>query len=161
MTDDSKPKNDELDHQDEDKEVVESTSASAAARDNDDDDDDDDDDDHAAPIVKSSAPTKSKPGVKQKKRLEGKKSRPGAKATPSSAPKAGGSVGLIVAVALVAGAAAGWFANEARGKTPNPELHAATAAGETPCDAWGKEVCKGAGEKSSACTQAKGAAELL
>src|SRR6187551_1002671 len=134
MTDDSKPKNDELDHQDEDKEVVESTSASAAARDNDDDDDDDDDDDHEAPIVKSSAPTKSKPGVKQKKRLEGRKSRPhGAKASSSGAPKTGGSVGIIVAAALVAGAAAGWFANDARGKAPNPEVHAATAAGETPC----------------------------
>src|SRR5688572_53558 len=123
MTDDSKPKNDELEHQDEDKEVVESTSASAAARDSDADDeadDVDDADDHEAPVARSSAPTKSKPGIKQKKRLEGRKSRPhAAKASSSGSPKAGGSVGIIVAAALVAGAAAGWFANEARGKAPN------------------------------------------
>lgn len=67
----------------------------------------------------------------------------------------------MVAVALMAGAAAGWFANEARGKTPDPQVQAATAAGDTPCAAWGKQVCKGAGDKSSACTQAKEAADLL
>ena len=154
MTDDSKPKDDELSHHDEDQEVVDSAPRSDRAHAS---DDDDDDDDAPAPAAKSVRP---KTGVKSKK---GKKSRAAMAKASANVPSSssGASVGLMVAVALVAGAAAGWFANEARGKAPDPQVHAATAAGETPCVAWGKQVCKGAGDKSSACTQAKDVAELL
>src|SRR5688572_29843541 len=150
MTDDSKPKDDALSHSDEDQEVVDTAARPDAA------DHDDDDDEPVAPSAKAKA------GVKKK----GKKSKAlVAKARPSGAPKASGSssgasAGLLAAVALVAGAAAGWFANEARGKAPSADVHAA-AAGESTCQAWSKAVCKGAGDKSSACTQTKDAAALL
>ena len=157
MTDDSKPKDDALSHSDEDQEVVDTAPRPHA--DDQDDDVDDDDDEPVAPSAKARA------GVKKK----GKKSKAlVAKARPSGAPKASGSsgassgasAGLLAAVALVAGAAAGWFANEARGKAPSADVHAA-AAGESTCQAWSKAVCKGAGDKSSACTQTKDAAALL
>ena len=163
MTDDSKPKDDELSH-DEDQEVVDSASSQRPAAPSQrphssdaGDDDDDDDDDEPAPAAKS---VKPKSGLKSKK---GKKSKAVvAKARASVPPSAssGSSVGLIAAVALIAGAAAGWFAKEATGKAPSAELHSA-AAGETACKAWTKELCKGAGDKSSACTQAKEVSELL
>lgn len=160
MTDDSKPKEDELSH-DEDQEVVDSapksTTKSERAHASDDGGDDDADDDEHVPAPKSAKP---KTGVKHKK---GKKSRPPLAKASTSVPSSasGASAGLLVAAALVAGAAAGWFANEARGKAPDPQVQAATAGGQTPCAAWGKQVCEGAGDKSSACTQAKEVAELL
>src|SRR5688572_7303138 len=156
MTDDSKPKEDELSH-DEDQEVVDSAPKSSpkSERAHASDDDDDDDDLEHVPAAKSSRP---KAGAKHKK---GKKSRPSAAKASASVPSStsGASAGLLVAAALVAGAAAGWFANEARGKAPDPQVQAATAGGQTPCAAWGKQVCQGAGDKSSACTQAKEVAE--
>lgn len=149
MTDDSKPKDDELSH-DEDQDVVDSSPPSERAQAS------ADDDDEHVPATKSVRP---KPGVKKK----GKKSRPPvAKASASVPSSAGGaSAGLLVAVALVAGAAAGWFANEARGKAPDPQVQAAKAAGETACQAWEKQVCEGTGDKSSACNQAKEVAGLM
>jgi len=158
MTDSSKPKDDALSHSDEDEEVVETAPRSKA--DDHDDEDDDEDDEPVAPSARAKAGVKHKKGKKSKALV--------AKARPSGAPKsssapggaAGASAGLLAAIALVAGAAAGWFANEARGKAPSADVHAA-AAGESMCQAWSKQVCKGAGDKSSACTQTKEVAELL
>lgn len=156
MTDDSKPKDDELSH-DEDQEVVDSAAPSASRSERAHASDADDDDDEQVPATKSAKP---KAGMKHKK---GKKSRPPVAKASATVPSntSGASAGLLVAAALVAGAAAGWFANEARGKAPDPQVQAATAAGESACAAWGKQVCKGAGDKSSACTQAKDVAGLL
>jgi len=158
MTDDSKPKDDALSHSDEDQEVVD-TAPRSKADDLDDDDDDDDDDEPVAPSAKAKAGVKHKKGKKSKAVV--------AKARPSAAPKAssssnGSSAGLLAGLCLIAGAALGWFGHVALfGNKPSAEVHAATAAGETTCQAWSKAVCKGAGDKSSACAQTKEAALLL
>lgn len=177
MTDDSKPKDDERDPQEEERDVVASKAEPSAHEPDEDDEDDDEDEDEveaaaskpsAAPARRSASSSaskgssvrkvkKKKKGVPSSQRSSVAKARP----TRPSSTKSGSSVGAIAAVALIIGAAAGWFANQARGKSPGGESHVAMADGEGPCKAWEKEVCKGAGEQSAACTQAKGVAELM
>jgi hypothetical protein len=76
------------------------------------------------------------------------------------------SVGMFVALALAAGGAGGWFGHIAQAKAAlrsesvAPVGSSGVASG--PCGAWQKKICNdGGGERSSACMQARGAAELL
>jgi hypothetical protein len=77
-------------------------------------------------------------------------------------------VSLFVVLALAAGGAAGWFGHIAQAKAALKADSAAPAGSSSsgvpagPCGAWQQKICGGAGgEQSSACLQAKGAAELL
>lgn len=90
-----------------------------------------------------------------------------AKATasaPSTLPKS--TAGVIVVLALVAGAAGGWFGKEQTAKAAAAKADAAApvgsvAAASGPCGTWQTQICSGAGKESAACQQAKSAAELL
>lgn len=72
---------------------------------------------------------------------------------------------MFAVVALAAGAAAGWFGHVAQAKAmlraDSVPAAAGSAAGSGPCGAWEKQICKGGGDESAACQQAKSATELL
>lgn len=83
-----------------------------------------------------------------------KESRASAK-DASSVSKSSGNAGrtaLLVAVALLVGGGAGWFARQA---------HAKTLSSEEGCRAWEQEICSGAGEQALACYEARSAAKFL
>ncbi len=100
-----------------------------------------------------------------------------AKASPSksagpaaSAPAKSGSIPMTNAIAigvaaLVIGGVGGWFGQIQKTKAAvRAEIAAApvgSGAPTGPCGAFQSQVCKGSGEQSAACQQAKGAAELL
>ncbi len=170
MKDDEKTQENEREDA-EQEEVVATASEGAKSRGNEEFDDDEDElndegeEDDAAEAAAGSAPKKqhsrspragSSARAKRSKRVHST-SRAGKSAAKSSGSS---QLGLFVAIALIGGVALGWFARDARGKS-NTEVHAATAGGEGPCKAWEDQVCEGAGAKSSACSQAKQAVELL
>ncbi|MEO7033459.1 MAG: hypothetical protein ABI548_06275 [Polyangiaceae bacterium] len=68
-------------------------------------------------------------------------------------------------VALAAGVAGGWFGQIEKTKAAIKAEVAAAPAGSGaptgPCGVWESKICKGAGDQSSACQQAKGAQDLL
>lgn len=165
-----------------------SDGADAKSGDADDSDDPDaksDDADDDEPVAKAEDKARPKPTKKRRK----KKARPAAAASTKSPsrddrPKAfgdssakktdakggGGSNAVIYAlVALVAGAAIGWFARDAKGAggvdaTQDPSVAAApsgSAAAGGPCDKWTATICQEAGETGEACGQAKAAAGLI
>lgn len=103
----------------------------------------------AKQAVARSSPKKSGGSTRTAKRASGKST-----ATSSR-------LALIVAVTLIAGAGAGWFAHDARAMLLRRQQEAAAEAGEGPCQGWEQQVCDGTGAKSAACAQAKGAAKLL
>lgn len=88
-------------------------------------------------------------------------------AKPAPAPAGSTSkVGIFVGLALIAGAAAGWFGHVQQAKAAASKADAAApvgsnAAASGPCGAWQEKICSGSGKESAACMQAKGAAELL
>jgi len=96
----------------------------------------------------------------------------GAKRAQAAAPVAAASVpssrvGLFVVLALAAGAAAGWFGHVQQARAAAAKADASPApvgsAGVTsgPCRDWQDKICGSSGKQSAACSQAKGATELL
>lgn len=92
-----------------------------------------------------------------------KRAAPARSAASSSVPVA--RVALFLVVALAAGGAGGWFGHEAQAKARIQAESAAAPAGSGaapgPCGAWQKRICDSGGATSAACSQAKGAVELL
>jgi hypothetical protein len=62
-----------------------------------------------------------------------------------------------IAVALVVGAAGGWFAREARANTLLKDSSASAGS----CKAWENQICESVGAEAFACMEAKAAAGLL
>jgi hypothetical protein len=131
-------------------------------RDSDSDEDRDSDSEvESEPKVAKVEPQKAAKGRAGAKRRD---SAPAMPAKPTSVPSS--RVGLFVVLALAAGGAAGWFGHIQQAKAALKADSAAAPVGSGvpagPCGAWQTQLCKGAGgDKSSACTQAKGAVELL
>lgn len=170
MKDDSKDSNDRAEERKENEEKGVDAAASDdsklhAREPEDDEDEEEDDDEEDEEQAEARARATASPASRRsdKPRRKGKGAVPSRRPSRAPSAKAGGSsnVGIYVAVALVAGAAAGWFAREARGKQVSAEVHAASAAGEGPCEAWQTRVCESAGDQSAACSQAKNAAGVL
>ena len=164
MKDDSKDSNERAEERNEDEKKGVDAATSDEPRDHEgelDEDDEDEDDSEAEARAAATAPPASRRS--DRPRSKGKHVAKARRSSKVSSAKSGSSsnAGIYVAVALIAGAAAGWFAREARGKSVSAEVHAASAAGEGPCEAWQKQLCESAGEQSAACGQAKSAAELL
>lgn len=89
-----------------------------------------------------------------------KESRPAATANPGGVPSA--RVGLFVVVALLAGAAAGWFGHVAQAKAAlRADSTAPSSSSSGACGSWQQKICSSSGDQSAACQQAKGATELL
>jgi hypothetical protein len=89
-----------------------------------------------------------------------------AKAPPAkSAGVPAGSVGLLLAVALAAGVAGGWFGHTAQAKAASERADAAPAgsagSSEGPCGAWEAKICASSGKESASCQQAQMARDLL
>jgi protein-disulfide isomerase len=92
-----------------------------------------------------------------------------APARKSAAPPSQRTVIAAAGLALVAGAALGWFGRGAAKPaeaTVRPEPRPAGSAADVPaasgpCGEWSAEVCKRAGDQSEGCMQAKAASELL
>jgi hypothetical protein len=120
------------------------------------DDELDEEDDEIESDPKPAAPVKKAPA------------KHAAKAAPVAA---SGSVptsrvGVFVVLALVAGAAGGWFGHVQQAKAAAVRADAAAPAGSNaaasgPCGAWQSQICSGSGKESAACMQAHNAAELL
>jgi hypothetical protein len=94
---------------------------------------------------------------------EGKRREPAHQAAASKGAP-GPKVGVFVLLALLAGAAAGYFGHmlQARAAAAKADSAAVGSDGKAgPCDAWEKKICSSTGEQSAACMQAKGATELL
>lgn len=94
----------------------------------------------------------------------------GRSASAKPAPAASGVIPMSTAIAigvaaLVVGGIAGWFGQIQKTKAAIHAENAAAPAGSGaptgPCGSFQTQVCKGAGEQSAACQQAKGAAEIL
>ncbi len=75
---------------------------------------------------------------------------------------------LLVLLALVAGAAGGWFLRDAKaaeevGVGPDGIVSTAPVGSGSvgPCASWAAKVCEGVGEKMEACGEARSAAALL
>jgi hypothetical protein len=69
-------------------------------------------------------------------------------------------------LALLLGAAGGWFGHDAQAKSKLQAAAAAPAPSGSAgpggaCGSWQNKLCSGAGENSEACRNAKGAAQLL
>ena len=108
------------------------------------------------------ASAKAKRSSKAKR--EGKSSAREERKQPAAAPSKGSSQAVLAAVlALAAGVAVGWFGHQARAKSQLKAESGPAAAGSSgPCGQWEQKICADTGgEKSAACQQAKGAAELL
>jgi hypothetical protein len=107
---------------------------------------------------------RSKPGRSGRRASarEGSERKAKAEAAPAGVRS---SAVLIAVIALAAGGAAGWFGHIAQAKATlraeSAPAPAGSSAGSGPCSAWEKQICKGGGEESAACQQAKGATELL
>jgi hypothetical protein len=105
------------------------------------------------------------PPKKSSQADRGRKAAAPARAATAPANVAMPRVALFVALALAAGGAAGWFGHEAQAKAKVKAESAAAPAGSGapsgPCGAWQGKICSSAGERSAACSQAKGAVELL
>ena len=157
-----------------------------SANDDSDDDSDSDDDDVDAKAASEDADEEQKATKKKRRKRSKKRTRKKAtkKETRPAAAKAvdppkkpadsgGGSNAMLYAlVALVAGAAIGWFGHQAMGGkmgvdagpdsaavAPSPSGSGAPTGG--PCDQWSTTVCKEAGETAAACQQAKSGAMLM
>jgi hypothetical protein len=90
----------------------------------------------------------------------------GAPAPAASSGVPGAQVGVFVAVALAAGAAAGWFGQveQAKAAAAKADQAASTAGSATatgPCRDWQEKICGSSGQESAVCVQAKGATELM
>ena len=156
--DDSEAKGDK-DKAEESKEEVAKPAVKPATRDDDDDEDEDEDDEEEA--VSSKPPRASKAQAAR----SAKSQKPAPSAAGRSVPVA--RVAAFLVVTLAAGGAAGWFGHEAQAKAKVQAESVATpaasgsAAPAGPCGAWQQKICDSGGATSSACSQAKGAIELL
>jgi hypothetical protein len=74
-------------------------------------------------------------------------------------------IGVLVALAIAAGGAGGWFGHIAQAKAHVQKIDSAAAPAGSglagPCGTFQEKVCAGSGEQSAACQQAKTAGELL
>jgi len=72
---------------------------------------------------------------------------------------------VVGVLALAVGGAAGWFGHIAQAKAKIRKESVPAAAGSAgpsgPCGDWEKQICKGSGDQSAACMQAKTATGLL
>ena len=106
---------------------------------------------------------RSKPGRSGKRAAREARERAAKAAAPASVKSS--SAVMFAVLALAAGGAAGWFGHVAQAKAmlraDSAPAAAGSAAGSGPCGAWEKQICKGGGDESAACQQAKGATELL
>src|SRR5215831_19342645 len=76
---------------------------------------------------------------------EGKRREPAHKAVASNGAP-GSKVGMFVVVALLAGAAAGYFGHMLQAKAAAAKADsAAVGSGGGPCDAWEKKICSSTG----------------
>jgi hypothetical protein len=130
------------------------------------DSDSDEDRDSDSEVESEPKPAKVEPQKSAKGRVSAKRrdSVPATSAQPASVPSS--RVGLFVVLALAAGGAAGWFGHIQQAKAALKADSVATPAGSGvpagPCGVWQSKLCTGVGgDKSSACSQAKGAVELL
>jgi hypothetical protein len=112
----------------------------------------------------SDPPSEPEPAAKKTDAKRAQKAAP-VVAKSSSVPSS--RVGVFVVLALAAGAAAGWFGQVQQAKAAAAKADAAPApigsAGVTtgPCRDWQDKICGSSGKQSAACSQAKGATELL
>jgi hypothetical protein len=126
----------------------------------------DDENESVSPEAPAAAPER-RAGKSSKSKAEARSARHKAKSStgqlekrsaPGLPPRA---IGLGV-VALVAGAAAGWFGHEAQAKAKLRSESAPAPAGSSGvCHDWRQKICAGSGEQSATCEEAKGASELL
>jgi hypothetical protein len=94
---------------------------------------------------------------------EGKRREPAHKAVASTGAP-GSKMGMFVLLALLAGAAAGYFGHMLQVKAAAAKADSAAVGSDGkagPCDAWEKKICSSTGEQSAACMQAKEATEIL
>jgi hypothetical protein len=124
-------------------------------RDEADESDDDEDDEEE----------EERPAAKPQRRAAAPARKPVVAAAKPAAGLNSTRIGVLVALALAAGGAGGWFGHIQQAKAHARKVDSAAAPAGSglagPCGSFQEKVCAGSGAQSAACQQAKMAGELL